>query len=184
MARQQFEQGQTVYMRTYGNSYRKGIVAEPDVKRKAFTGGNGRDVHYVSVAYVDQDGAVDMSRTWHVLNNRRQIIDDATYQNIARAKGTAKMRRIIDDHRNFEARHALYIEEARIITEALPAPTANPNDINELALYLRGMFDFRHYRRSRQTRIDVQEERDALLHAATEARAQLAAQGESVEVSA
>lgn len=185
MARQQFEQGQVVYLRTYGNSFRKGIVAEPDISRKAFgmSIGGGRNVHYVKVAYVEQHGTADMERTWAVLNNRRQIIDEAAYQKIARAKNRTVLRRTILSHLDSETRFALYTEEARIITKALPAPSTDAGDIHELALYLRGMFDFRR-ERDRQTRIDVQEERDALNLAATEARAQLAAQGESDGVSA
>lgn len=143
MARQGFHKGQTVYTRNYANSYRKGIVANPDVIRKAFAMGNGRNVHYVSVAYVDQDGKVDMARTYHVLNNRRQIIDESAYREIARAKSVNELRRDIVAYTQFEEDFIHYFDQAAIICRAvLDGRNADPSEVNELAHYLRGTFAF------------------------------------------
>lgn len=60
MARQTFTKGQVVYTKSY-SGWRKVIVADPDVAKRAYSNyGSRREqfVHYVGVQYVNEDGTV------------------------------------------------------------------------------------------------------------------------------
>jgi hypothetical protein len=157
MARQTFEKGQTVYVAYYSrHNWRKAVVATPDVVKQSFGYyGKRRDIHYVGICYVKDDGTVDVDRTWDVLNNRRRIVTEEAHAEIKQAKDIGELRQAIDAHRAFETDFARYVEQARIIVGTLPASEpVGSSEINKLAHYLRGMFSFRsEYRRSTNTEV-------------------------------
>ncbi len=145
MARQTFEKGQTVYCHNYSGTYRKAIVARPDITKQSFDSGAGgrRDVHYVGVNYFGPGGVADTEREWPILNNSRLIITEEVYQEFKRAKTAAEMHRDILAYTKFEENFLLYFDQAEIICRAvLDGRNAEPSEVNELAHYLYGMFQF------------------------------------------
>jgi hypothetical protein len=178
MARQQFEQGQTVYVARYSrHNWRKAVVATPDVVKPSFGyyRGKSRDIHYVGVCYVKDDGTVDVDRTWDVLNNRQQIVTEEAHAEIAQAKDIGKLRQTIDAYRAFETDFAKYVEQARLIVGTV-AGYDHPDDISKLAYHLRGMFSIR-YEYSRLAHTEVRKVRTDKRQEAVQARAVLKAAG-------
>ena len=91
MARQTFEKGQRVYIKRYGNTYIEAEVVKPDVVQNGYTFGLYREVHYVSVRYVQVDGRLN-DREWPVLNNRQMIMTADAYAEIVRGREIGRLR--------------------------------------------------------------------------------------------
>ena len=93
--RQQFVQGQTVYIHAYQTYWRKAEVVDPDTTQKTL--GGDRDIHYVKVRYFDGDGQI-VGTDWLVLNSRAKISDQAAYDLVVRCKEIQKLNSDVRQH--------------------------------------------------------------------------------------
>ena len=171
MARQQFEKGQTVYYRHWGNQYKKAIVMRPDITKA------GQRTHYVGVRYINAKG---QGSEWLITNRANLIFTEEAFNEIGRAKTIAKLHGTIRAYANFERDFLPYFEQAEIICRTLlntVGLTPEPSDVNELAHYLRGMFGF-GLAHSRLTQGDVRTLRATKRAEAAQAMGSLTAMGE------
>ena len=149
MARQQFEQGQRVYIKRYGNTYIEAQVVKPDVVQTSY-GTSGREMHYVIVRYV-RDDKPD-GNEWPVLNNRQMIILPEAYAEIGRGREIDRLRAKVRQHERWEEAFVAYAARAKNII-GLVQSSAGRADVLELlvALQLKGAFEIRHERRQLAT---------------------------------
>ncbi len=169
MARQQFEQGQTIYVK-HGSNYHKAVVVTPDKARRQYGPGF---THYAGVRYVQPDGTVNTEREWDIINNRTHILTEEAHNGVQRGTQVAKRRRVIAECASFEREFAQYTDQAAIIAKALDAQA---DEAEDLALYLRGMFSLRGGY-GRLTRDEVRQRRRDNAEAARMAAGELRAMG-------
>lgn len=173
MTRQTFTEGQTVHCKRWGNQYKKAIVRRPDMVQK------GLQTHYVGVQYVNSKSEPEGAE-WPITNRRDLILTEEAFNEIGRAKIIADYRRDMSAYATFERDFQPYFDQAEIICRTLlntVGVNVQPEDVRELAHYLRGMFTIASS--SRQlTRVAVRALRDTKRATAAMAMGSLAAMGE------
>ena len=173
MARQKFEKGQTVYCHRGGTMYHKAIVMRPDMVQK------GLRTHYVGVRYINAKGEPEGSE-WPITNRANLILTEEAFNQNNRAKTVADLRGDMRAYATFERDFQPYFDQAEIISRTLlntVSVAPDPDDVRELAHYLRGMFTFTTSY-SRLTREGVRALRANKRATAAQAMGGLAAMGE------
>lgn len=170
--RQTFVKGQVVWIHAYQTYWRKATVTDPDFRRAALTG--GREIHYVKVRYFDNDGRL-AGGEWNILNNRKQISNDAAHDLVLRDKEISARYADVRQHETWESTHAAYVDQANHIIALVELLGAAPDTRAEnVALYLRSAFSLKDKRtRDRITVEDITRVRRELAHKATAARGRL-----------
>lgn len=170
MARQTFEEGQTVYVKRWGNAYAEAVVVKPDSVSRY----TGRDQHFVSARYYRNGKLGD--KEFSILNTRRHIITADAYIEIERAKEISGLQVDIQDHRRFEEEFEFYIEQAKGIVGVVQSSAGRADVLDLLvALHLRSTFTRRSEYGRRTTTKEVAEDRAE--RKATAEAAHLALQG-------
>lgn len=170
MPRQTFTEGQIVWCKRYGNVYKKAIVLRPDMVQA------GQRTHYVGVQYINANDQPEGAE-WPTTNRANLILTEEAFNEIKRAKNANRLRRDIAAYAHFERDFQPYFEQAEIICRTLVGHN-EPDDVAELAHYLRGMFSFTSSY-SRLTRDGVRTLRLEKHATAAIARAALVAMGEN-----
>ncbi len=174
MARQQFEKGQIVYCHRW--QYKKAIVMRPDIVKA------GQRTHYVGVRYINADGQPEGAE-WPITNRANLILTEEAFNEINRAKDIAGLRADMEDYARIEHKFQPYFDQAKIILlnamNTVGVANTDPDDVSELAHYLRGMFAFTtpHGRLTREGVRTLRQEKRAT---AAQAMGGLAAMGEDV----
>lgn len=174
MARQTFTEGQTVYCHRGGTMYRKAIVMRPDMTQK------GLRMHYVGVRYINTKGQPEGSE-WPITNRANLIITEEAFNQINKAKRAARLHDDMRAYARFESNFQLYFDQAKIIARTLlntvGVADTDPDDVGELAHYLRGLFTF-SASYTQLSRGDVRTLRSNKRAEATQAMGELASMGE------
>ncbi len=139
MARQTFTKGQTVYCHRGGTMYRKAIVMRPDMVKK------GLRTHYVGVRYINDKGRPG-GHEWPITNRANLILTEEAFNQKNRAKLVARLHGDMRAYDKFERAFQPYFDQAKIILlnamNTVGVANVDPDEVRELAHYLRGMFTF------------------------------------------